>query len=190
MTSHLLAFAQRARRRLTAKIGDQPLSDSYGRQQIRRYTGFIQKYPARIKQDLGTKDNLTMNLLADGLDRVITLYDNNTQKVVAYGKLEQSAYKPGYQTMYNLYVDKDWRGKKLATVLHLGALHVYKKLMSDTTMAMGALNAFRSLEKFGYKLKMWDTAISKTVPFQWGPDGIPVVDGHSIQDSENYALYV
>jgi GNAT superfamily N-acetyltransferase len=190
MTSHLLAFAQRARRRLTAQIGGQPLSDSFGRQQLKKWARIIQTKPKLILHDLGTKDGLTMYELYDTMDRVFVIYDNENKKAVAYGALERSWSRPEYKTMYNLYVDKDWRGKKLATVLHLGALHVYKKLMSDTTMAMGALNAFRSLEQHGYKLKMWDTATNKTVPFQWGSDGVPVVDGHSIKDAENYALYV
>lgn len=190
MTSHLLAFAQSARRRLEANIGGQPLSDSYGRQNLKKYTRIIQKTPRLIKNDLGTKNGLTMYELYDTLDRVFVLYNSDTQKAVAYGALENSWAKPGYKTMYNLYVDKEYRGKKLATVLHVVALHVYKKLMSDTTMAMGALAAFKSLEKFGYKLKMYDTHTGQTVPFKWGADGIPTVDGHSIENSEKYALYV
>lgn len=188
----LVSFVRTARRRLQleAKIGGQPLSDSFGRSEMKKYARMIQKYPRLISNNLGTQEGLTLLEIHDTVDRVFALYDEETQKVVAYGKLENSPYRRGYKTMYNLYVNKDYRGRKLATVLHLGALHVYKKLMSDTTMAMGALQAFKSLEKFGYKLRMWDTSTDRSVPFQWGSDGVPVVDGHSIADAENYALYV
>ena len=92
--------------------------------------------------------------------------------------------------MYNLYVDSSQRGKGLANVIHLGAAHVYKQLESDTAMSMGALKAFKSLERFGYKLKLLDTDTGKTVAFKWGAEGIPVVKGQSIENADNYALYV
>jgi predicted GNAT family N-acyltransferase len=158
---------------------------------MKKFTTTIFKHainnPGLIQEDLGTKDGLHMRLIKDTLDRVVTIDDGT--KVIAYGKLERSPYSQRWR-MYNLYVDKAWRGKKLANVIHLGAVHVYKHLESDTTMSMGALKAFRSLESFGYKLKMLDTETNKTVPFTWGPDGIPEVDGNSIEDAENYALYV
>lgn len=173
--------------RLKAAIGGQPLSDSLGRFQLKRYGHVLQKYPNLVLKELGSKDGLTMNLIADTVDRVITL-STDDKKVVAYGKLEHSPYSRRWR-MYNLYVDKDWRGKKLANLLHLGAVHVFKHLESDTTMAMGALLAFKSLERYGYKLKLMNTS-GKTVPFTWGPDGIPVVNGHSIEKEDKYALYV
>jgi GNAT superfamily N-acetyltransferase len=176
---------------VNAKIGGQPLSDSFGRQQLKRYTTTIFKHavnnPGLIQQDLGSKDGLNLKLVSDVTDRVLTLDDG--QRVVAYGKLEHSPYSKRWR-MYNLYVDKDYRGKGLANVLHLGALHVYKHLESDTCMAVGALKAFKAMERFGYKIKMLDTKNGKTVPFKWGADGIPVVEGRSIEDSENYALYI
>jgi len=195
--SHLLSFVQRSRlqaalrtqEEVISKIGGQPLSDSFGREQMKKFTRVIQTKPKLVKKDLGTSKGLTMNMLDDTTDHVVTLYDDDLQKVVAYGKLEDSPYSNRYR-MYNLYVDKDWRGKGLATVLHLGALHVLKHLESDTTMAVGALKAFKSLEKFGYKVKMFDTDTGKTVPFTWGPSDVPVVNGHSIEDEEHYALYV
>lgn len=188
--SHLLAFAQTARRRLHGKVGGQPLSDSYGRQQLKRFGRIIQKTPNLIRAELGTQDGLTMYELSDVTDRVFVLYNGEQQKVAAYGKLENAYYRKGYKVMYNLYVDTAYRGKKLATVLHLGALHTYEKLMSDTTMSMGALSAFKSLQQHGYKLKMFDIEEGSPVPFKWGANGIPTVDGHSIEDKENYALYV
>lgn len=195
----LLSFVirSRSRRRIRAssevisKIGGQPLSDSFGREQCRKFTRTIFKHaisnPGLIKEELGSKDGLNMKLIADTLDRVVTLDDG--EKVVAYGKLEKSPYSNRWR-MYNLYVDKAYRGKKLATVLHLGAVHVFKHLESDTTMTLGALKAFKSLEKFGYKIKMLDVDTGSTVPFTWGPNDIPVVDGKSIEEAENYALYV
>ena len=191
VTRSRLKRQTRASSEIISKIGGQPLSDSYGREQCKKFTRTIFKHalknPGLIKEELGSKDGLNMKLIADTLDRVVTLDDG--QKVVAYGKLEKSPYSNRWR-MYNLYVDKVYRGKKLATVLHLGAVHVYKHLESDTTMSVGALKAFKSLEKFGYKIKMLDTDSRSTVPFAWGPNDIPVVDGRSIEDAENYALYV
>lgn len=195
----LLSFVirSRARRRVRAasevvsKIGGQPLSDSFGREQCRKFTRTIFKHatknPGLIKEELGSKDGLNMKLIVDTLDRVVTLDDG--ENVVAYGKLEKSPYSNRWR-MYNLYVDKAYRGKKLATVLHLGAVHVFKHLESDTTMSLGALKAFKSLEHFGHKVKMLDVDTGETVPFTWGPTDIPVVEGRSIEDAENYALYV
>jgi GNAT superfamily N-acetyltransferase len=172
---------------ILGKIGGQPLSDSYGRAQCKYFARLIGKASVH-KDELGTANGLTLLHFKDGMDQIFALFDGAA--VVAYGKLEHSVFDESRYCMYNLYVDHAYRGKKLATVLHLGALHVYKKLMSDTCMALGALNAFRSLEKYGYKLKMLDTKTDKTVPFKWGADGIPVVNGKSIEDSENYALYI
>lgn len=176
---------------VNAKIGGQPLSDSFGRFKLKSYTKVIFKSalgnPGLIKEDLGSKDGLNMKLIRDYIDRVITI--DNGEKVVAYGTLEDSPYS-NRKRMYNLYVDKDYRGRNLATLLHLGALHVYKHLESDTCMAVGALKAFRAMERYGYHLKMLDTQTDKTVPFKWGADGIPIVDDQSIEDSENYALYI
>lgn len=199
MKSNLLAFVQRrqlmrllnASTEIISKIGGQPLSDSFGRQNLKKFTRVIFKYatknPGLIKQELGSKNGLNMKLIYDGLDRVITIDDG--EKVVAYGALEDSHHS-NRKRMYNLYVAKEWRGKSLATVIHLGALHAYKHLESDSTMAMGALKAFKGLEKFGYKVKMLNTDTGKTVPFQWGRDDIPVVDGDSIAEKENFVLYV
>lgn len=170
---------------VNAKIGGQPLSDSFGRQQLKKFGGMIQK--GKTEHELGTKDGLTLYELKDGVDRVFAIW--NGERIAAYGKLEDSPYSNRWR-MYNLYVDPQFRGLKLATVLHLGALNRYKHLESDTTMSMGALQAFRSLERYSYKLKMLDTESGKTVPFKWGTDGIPVVNGASIEDAENYALYV
>lgn len=196
----LLSFVVRSRmkrRRVRAstevisKIGGEPLSDSFGREQCRKFTRTIFKHaiknPGLIKEELGSKDGLNMKLIADTLDRVVTL--DNGEKVIAYGKLEKSPYSTRWR-MYNLYVDKAYRGLKLANILHLGAVHVFKHLESDTTMAVGALRAFKSLERYGYKIKMLDTDSGSTVPFTWGPNDIPVVDGKSIEEAENYALYV
>ena len=188
--SHLAAFARTARRQVRAIIEKQPLSDTRGRELLRRYTRIIKKTPRLIKNELGSQGGLTMYELSDTLDRVFVLYSTELEKAVAYGALENAWYRSGYKVMYSLYVEKEYRGLKLATILHLGALHVYKKLMSDTIMAPGALNAFRSLEKHGHKIKMYDIEERATVPFKWGADGIPMVEGESIERSERYALYV
>lgn len=179
-----------ASQRLRAAIGGQPLSDSFGRQQLKHFTNRIFKHALKtpgLFKDLGSKDGLNMKFLPDGLDKVVTIDDGT--KVVAYGKLEKSPFSSRWR-MYNLYVDKDWRGKKLANLLHLGAVHMFKHLESDITMAVGALKAFKSLERFGYHIKLYDTNTGKTVPFKWGPDDIPEVNGDSIEDQEHYALYV
>lgn len=188
--SHLLAFVVRARTATYAYIGGHPLSESYGRSQLRRMTSIIQDSPRKIVRDLGTKGDLTMYELRDIFTESFVLYDNAKRKAVAFAIVDELGYRPGYKSLNALYVDKAYRGQKLATVLHLGALHVHKKLMSDTTMAMGALNAFRSLEKHGYKIKMFDTRNRRPVPFVWGPDGIPEVDGQTIEESDDFALYV
>ena len=199
MRSHLEAFVTRRRMQrvinaqteVISKIGGQPLSDSFGRQNLKKFTRVIfikaLKEPSLIKKELGSKNGLNMKLIYDGLDRVVTVDDG--EKVVAYAALEDSRWS-NRKTLYNLYVDKDWRGKGLATVLHLGALHVYKHLESDSTMAMGALKAFKALEKFGYKVKMLDTKTGSPVAFKWGHDDIPTVDGESIAEKEQYVLYV
>lgn len=199
MRSNLAAFVSRRRiqRALNAstevisKIGGQPLSDSFGRQQLKKYTRVIFDYakrnPGLIKQDLGSMNGLNMKLIADTLDRVVTIDDGT--KVVAYGALENSHWS-NRKTLYNLYVSKDYRGQGLASAIHAGAAHVYKHLESDSTMAMGALKAFKSLEKLGYKVKMLDTSTGETVPFTWGPKDIPIVGGASIEDEHRYVLYV
>lgn len=188
--SHLLAFASRPRRQVRAYVGGQPITDSYGKVQLKRLTKMILEEPKKIKRDLGTKGNFTMYEVHTIVQEIFLIYDIKAKKVVAFAMLDSLKYRPKYKTLTTLYVVKAYRGLKLATILHLGALHVHKKLMSDTTMALGALNAFRSLEQHGYKVKMFDTEERVTVPFEWGTDGIPTVDGGSIEESDRYALYV
>jgi hypothetical protein len=191
--SHLRAFVQRsvlrrenmAATEVISKIGGQPLSDTLGMHECRRLAYTMRKHPERLKHDLGSKNGLTMRMMTDKGDDVFTLDDGD--EVVAYAKLE-----PGIESrcLYNLYVRAEWRNKGLASVLHLGALHVFKHLESDSTMSMGALKAFKSLAKFGYKIKLRNTKTGETVPFVWGPNDIPATRGKSIEDSENYILYV
>lgn len=191
--SHLRAFVQRsilrrenmAATEVISKIGGQPLSDSMGREECSRFIRIIERYPDKIKHELGSKNGLTMRMLKYGTDDIFTLDDGD--EVVAYAKLE-----PGIKSrrLYNLYVRTEWRNKGLASVLHLGALHIFKHLESDSTMAMGALKAFKSLAKFGYKIKLRNTHTGETVPFTWGPNDIPITQGKSIENSENYVLYV
>lgn len=176
-----------ARQRLAAQsIVKQPISNAAGKHYCRLYTEL-----SRTKwNSLGIKEGLELGWFMKVYGPLYCLRKADTGEVVAYAELN-TATNMGLKGYYvaALFVTTEYRGKGLATVLHLGCLHVLKRLTSDETMAMGALSAFKSLTKYGYTVRLFDTSNKKFVRFTWGADKIPVINGKSMQDYDEYFVF-
>ncbi len=173
------------------------ISEQAGKKHCATYTKELQKSPKLFKT-LGTKDGIEMMVMKDTPFQTIVMIDGT--EVVAYLELVEAhlssyshhyrALKGKYYVAAELFITTPYRGKKLATALHLGAMHVFKKLASDINMALGAFTSFKSLEKFGYALGLMNGTEGKPVEFTWGADGIPVVDGKPMTDiDDDFFLY-
>jgi hypothetical protein len=75
--------------------------------------------------------------------------------------------------------------------MYLGALHVLKHMASDAVLSKNAIHSWRSLLKYGYKVKLWNNTTGKPQPFVWG-DEMPVVGGLPISAiiREEFVLYI
>ncbi len=186
-----------ARTRLGAQeLHDQLISNSAGMSHCKRYTKAFAKYRKQF-QSLGAKGGLELFLYKDTPFKTMVLVSG--AEVVAYLELNKAGDSDNatwysdllsYYIVAELFIAPKFRGLKLATVLHLGAAHAVKKLVSDINMAEAALHSFKSLEKYGYKMGLYNGSKSKKVAFTWGSDGVPVVGGQSIEDlDDNFVLY-
>lgn len=173
------------------------ISEQAGKKHCTTYTRELQKSPKLFKT-LGTKDGIEMMVMKDTPFQTIVMVDN--AEVIAYLELVEAsgtsyskyyrALRGKYYIAAELFITTPYRGKKLATALHLGAMHVFKKLASDINMAVGAFTSFKSLEKFGYNLGLMNGTEGKAVDFTWGADGIPEIDGKLMTDiDDDFFLY-
>ena len=173
------------------------ISDTAGNKHCATYTKELRNSPKLFKS-LGIKDGVEMMIFQDPPFQVLVMVKND--EVIAYLELVDSsltsyshfykALKGKYYVAAELFIEKHYRGMKLATALHLGAMHVFKKLASDINMAIGAFTAFKSLEKFGYTLGLINGTEGKVVDFTWGADGVPMIEGNSMTDlNDNFFLY-
>lgn len=171
-------------------ILQQPISNNRGNSRCNYYTHQLELGTYNVRS-LGERGGLTLVWFNGPMGPVFLLHKEG--KVVGYAELDSAVHVGMERRFYvsQLFIKTAYRGKKLATVLHLGALHVFGKLASDTSVAIGAVAAFHSLEKYGYKVRMLDTDTHKNVPFTWNEFGVPVVHGKPMTELEtDFVLYV
>lgn len=164
-----------------------PISDSAGSAVCQRRTEFLLLPSNKRHTSLGIKDGI--ELLAVGQSFV--LRDLNSQ-VVGYLDTSRECLVPKViEAVSATFILPKYRGRKLGTVLYLGALHVFKRLASDSTIAPSAVMTWRSLEKFGYTVKLWCVTHDRRVDFEWGANGLPVVWGKPMDKlREEFVFYV
>lgn len=193
-----MAIRIEAASRLGAQaLHKQLIGDQAGMKRCKAYTKDFDKQPKQFTS-LGAKDGIEMFLFKDLPFQTIVMVDDKT--VVAYLELVRvrdssnsewyEMLSQEYYVIAELFIAPAYRGKKLATVLHLGAMHTMKHLVSDINMAVGALVSFKSLEKYGYKIGIINSSEKKKVDFEWGSDGVPEIDGKSMESYKDiFILY-
>jgi GNAT superfamily N-acetyltransferase len=98
------------------------------------------------------------------------------------GGLELTSYK----TVASVYLDPSYRRKGLGTVLYLGAIRAFTEVRSGSSISIYAVRTWRSVSKY-HKVDLLESRTGKSVPYIWGPDGIPSVDGKPIDElSQNF----
>ncbi len=165
------------------QIPESPIRLKDGVARLKRATSYF-----GATQDLGTKDGFNL-----GYQRsvdIVILFDVATETAVGYLELSRIE-EPAPFYVNGVFVDPEYRGKKFGTVLYLGALHVHPHIASDGLIGMDAIRTWKSLEKFGYHVKMWSNTFDRPVDFKWGPDGIPVIGGRAMnKQQEEFVFYI
>lgn len=80
-----------------------------------------------------------------------------------------------------VFLDKKYRGKNLGIVLYLAAVRVCKRIRSSVNIGIMAVKTWQKLSHY-YNVTLHEDRSDKKVKFEWGKDGIPVVDGVPIND--------
>lgn len=157
-----------------------------------RYCKRLQKYLIHDKfTDLGTANGLQL-LMTTWINPVFILRDVKTLEVVGYMDMAKVDPDWGLSIKYyqqGVYIKPAYRGRKLGTVLYLGALHVFQHFASDPIIGIDAVRAWKAIEKYGYKVKMWDSDNHQDIAFVWAPDGQPLIHGHTMDKYEETLLF-
>lgn len=177
-----------ASQRLKAQtLMNQPISNSSGNWFCEQYKEAAEKSDWHA---LGVQNGLELGWFRKTYGPLYCLRDVATGDIVAYAELNDAKIfgLKGYYVAA-LFVKTAYRGKGLATVLHLGCLHVLKQLTSDVHMALGAVASFQSLQKYGYKVQVFNVDQGIFVPFTWGADKVPVIGGKSMQEYDDEFVF-
>jgi hypothetical protein len=179
-----------AHSRLLAQIiSNETVQDKDGTKNCKKLTVSVQKYP-RLYTTVGSQSNIEL-LRSSHVFQTLLLVKEG--KVIGYMEL-QNNYYDGLTVKYvvhSVYVEPTYRGQRLGIVLYAGAIHCFKHIASDALIAVGAVRTWHSLAKLGYRVKMWSSSFDCPKQFTWGDDGIPVIDGKSIErTSEEFIFYV
>lgn len=170
------------------KITRNPISDSGGLRACKEFQKFVAKHS---EHDLGSANGLKLSW-AIWIDPVILLRDLSTGNIVGYMELSKADPTWGLKYKYyqaGVFIAPAFRGRKLGTVLYLGALHQFGHLISDPIIGIDAIRTWKSIEKYGYDVKLWDTGTRKTLNFTWASDGQPYVNGQPMSAYESDLLF-
>jgi GNAT superfamily N-acetyltransferase len=157
-----------------------------------RYCKQLQKILLRGKAtDLGTANGLQLMWIT-WVNPVFILRDTETLEVIGYMDLAKVDPDWGLRIKYyqqGVYIKPAYRKRGLGTVLYLGVLHVFQHFVSDPIIGIDAVRAWKAIEKYGYKVKMWDSDNHQDVAFVWAPDGQPLIHGHTMDKYEETLLF-
>jgi GNAT superfamily N-acetyltransferase len=181
-----------AKRLLAQEIHNETIMSSDGTRLCKQKTKEIAKQPHHW-ESLGIKDGLELGVFDKTSEYTMVALLDTEKTCVGYLELQDAPYD-GLNIKYrirSLFLLPEYRGKKLGTVLYLGGLHAFKHLVSDTSMSIHAVRTWKSLEKFGYKVRLFNTTLQQKVNFSWGSDGIPEVNNTSIEKiKDEFVLYI
>lgn len=157
-----------------------------------RYCKMLQKELLKAKfTDLGTANGLQLGwIIWNG--PVFILRDVQNLEVIGYMELDDVDPDWGLHIKYyqsGVYIKPPYRKRKLGTVLYLGALHVFQHLASDPIIGIDAVRTWKAIEKYGYKVKMWDSDNHQAIDFTWSSDGQPLIHGHTMGEYDATLLF-
>lgn len=100
-------------------------------------------------------------------------------------------------SMRHIFLDPKHRGKSLGVDIYMMAISVYGAVCSSDDLGIAAVKTWKALSKVA-KVKLYEcefdafaVKIIKEVPYTWGADGIPVVEGRPItDDSKGYREFI
>lgn len=157
-----------------------------------RYCKRLQKYLITDKStDLGTANGLQL-LWTYWITPVFILRDATTLEVVGYMELSSTDTDWGLRIKYyqsGVYIKPAYRKRKLGTVLYLGVLHVFQHLVSDPIIGIDAVRTWKAIEKYGYKVRIWNADAHQELDFVWAPDGQPLLHGRTMDEYEDTLLF-
>lgn len=165
-----------------------PISNSGG---IRHCKDFEKEIRKTTIVDLGTANGLQM-LWFTWVNPVVALREVDTQQVIGYMELDKADPAWGLKYRYyqaGVFIVPKYRKRGLGTVLYLGALHAFDHLISDPIIGIDAVRTWKSIEKYGYKVRMWDAEQHVGLNFTWAPDGQPLIAGLPMGAYESDLLF-
>jgi len=119
----------------------------------------------------GTKDRISLFYLKHNKDSCSVFFRNESD--IISGLLEVSGYE-----VDSIYIENNYRGKNLGTVLYLTAIRILGKLKSSFNIGIMAVRTWKSVSKY-YEVQLKDEN-DEAVKYEWGSNGIPVVNGKPI----------
>lgn len=133
---------------------------------------------AKRPKSLGTKDGRTLwSFLTPYHDPAFMLVEGHSLD----GKPIGGLLTTNLGKIDTVFVDPAFRGKGLGTVLYLGAIHELGSIRSSTYIGTMAVATWKAISKYYHvRLERLGSGKPVPVPFEWGSDGIPVVDGKPI----------
>lgn len=165
-----------------------PISEDGGTRHCRS----LQKELIKVKSvDLGTANGLQLVWFM-WINPVFVLRIADTLDVIGYMELDKVRPEWGLSIRYyqsGVFIRQSHRNRKLGTVLYLGALHVFNRLVSDPIIGIDAVRTWKAIEKYGYKVHMWDSNEHQEVPFVWSPNGEPIIHGRTMDKYKNELLF-
>jgi hypothetical protein len=170
-------------------IGVQPISDHGGNKQCKYFEAELKRY---VGKSLGVKDGIEL-VWFTWIGPVFCLRLVETKEVVGYMNLDACDPDWGLRFKYyqsGVFIRKEYRGRKLGTVLYLGALHVFRHLVSDPHIGIDAIHTWASLSKYGYHVKLWSIESHMNIEFDFTPEGPKTAAGLMTNLEDTFLLYV
>lgn len=135
---------------------------------------------------LGSKDGLDLYYIASrSRERFVYLKKGETYvgMISLYGRKRDSL---GFG-VGAVYLNAQYRGRGLGTVLYLGAIHKLKRIHSSTCIGEQAVRTWRSLGKY-YDLKIYNLENNKTPrEYKWEKHRkFPLIDGKRMNQGWDY----
>lgn len=132
--------------------------------------------PVSYKELVLTKDGYEVRHQDKGVYSEFVIVKDN--KVLGFITLVPNL---DYACIKASFLDRPFRGRGIGIIMYEAAIKKHKRVMSDSTLSRHAVGVWHSLQKGGYKVKLMNTVSQQDVKFRWGSDGVPRVDGESIE---------
>jgi GNAT superfamily N-acetyltransferase len=158
---------------------------NFSKSLFRQDLKFIQNELTRYNVSfLGKKNDLSLYWLKNR-KAPLFYFKNLEGNIIGYLDVDASANN----TVRGVYLDDSYRGQGLGTVLYLAAIKYLKKLRSSNNIGIMAVRSWKSVSKY-FKVHLHlDEYPYPEVDYQWGSDGVPIVEGKRIDKVRDYFYF-